>query len=70
VRDLSADGPTAVGEGAVDAASLEGGVWHDLGQLQADHLEVVGWSLWFDAAAFYEHHIALLSRLRVYAPVF
>ena len=36
---------------------------HDLGQLQADHLEVVGWSLWFDAAAFYEHHIALLSRL-------
>jgi hypothetical protein len=30
VRDLSADGPTAVGEGAVDAASLEGGVWHDL----------------------------------------
>ncbi len=25
VRDLSADGPTAVGEGTVDAGSLEGG---------------------------------------------
>ena len=70
VLDLSEDGPTAAEEGTVDAGSLEGGVWHDLGQLQADHLEVVGWSLWFDAAAFFEHHIALLTRLRVFAPVF
>jgi hypothetical protein len=68
--DLSAAGPTAGWEGAVEPWSLEGGVWHDLGQLQVDHLGVVGWSLWFDAAAFYENHIALLNRLRVFAPVF
>jgi hypothetical protein len=63
VRDLSAAGPTVRGKGAVEPSSLEGGVWHDLGQLRADHLEVVGWSLWFDAAAFYRNHIALLRRL-------
>jgi hypothetical protein len=63
VRDLSAAGPTAKSGGAVEAGSLEGGVWYDLGRLRADHLEAVGWSLWFDAAAFYRNHIALLRRL-------
>jgi hypothetical protein len=38
-------------------------VWHHLGVLETDHLGAVGWSVWFDAARFYRHHLALLARL-------